>query len=194
MRRFIKNRTHAQATAAGSLNLLLSGFSQQEMIPIDDIVRSVDRLPDFHLQGLRGIVYLPEGAPDTSVLAGPYPVYPRCDPKGEFIQTERRIFVYGFDSPAMFFHMLHHEIGHFVFFLAISSAVKKLWVNELSRGSSCVTAYAGTNPWEDFAETYAYFVLQPRLLEDQLPVKHAFMRDCVFSGHPATLKGSDRLA
>jgi hypothetical protein len=45
MRRFIKNRTHAQATAAGSLNLLLSGFSQQEMIPIDDIVRSVDRPP-----------------------------------------------------------------------------------------------------------------------------------------------------
>jgi hypothetical protein len=93
----------------------------------------------------------------------------------------------------MFFHMLHHEIGHFVFFLAISSAVKKLWVNELSRGSSCVTAYAGTNPWEDFAETYAYYVLQPRVLEDQLPEKYAYMRDCVFSGHPATLKESERL-
>jgi hypothetical protein len=25
------------------------------------------------------------------------------------------------------------------------------------------------------------------------PVKHAFMRDCVFSGHPATLKESERL-
>src|SRR4030095_3556977 len=125
---------------------------------------------------------------------GPYPVYPRCDPKGEFIQTERRIFVYGFDSRAMFFHMLHHEIGHFAFFLAISSAVKKRWVNELSRGSACVTAYAGTSPWEDFAETYAYFVLQPRLLEEQLPVEHAFLRGCVFSGPPATLKESERLA
>jgi hypothetical protein len=191
MRRFIKSRTHAQATAAGSLNLLLSGFSQQEMIPIDDIVRSVDRLPDFHLQGLREIAYLPEYTQEAGMLS--YPAYPRCSPKGEFVQTERRIYVYGVDSPAMFSHMLHHEIGHFVFFLVIGSRVKKTWVTELSPGSSCVTPYAGRNPWEDFAETYAYYVLQPRVLEKKLPEKHAFMRDCVFSGDPWTLKESDRL-
>jgi hypothetical protein len=56
-----------------------------------------------------------------------------------------------------------------------------------------VTAYAGKNPWEDFAETYAYYALQPRVLERMLPEKHAFMRDCVFSGDPRTLKDRDRL-
>jgi len=149
-------------------------------------VSAIDLLPNFHLQGLRGIVYLPEGAPQSSPL--PYPIYPHCEPKGEFIQAERRIFIYDFDSPALFFHMLHHEIGHFVFFLALSSPVKKLWVTELFADSPCVTDYAATSPWEDFAETYAYYVLHPRHLEDVSCVKHAFMRDCVFSGHPATLK------
>jgi hypothetical protein len=192
MRLFIKNRTFAgEAATGGKLNLRLSGFSEQEIVPVDDIVRAIDRLPDFHLEGLREIAYLPEYARDASLP--PYPAYPRCEPKGEFVQTERRIYVYGFDRPAMFFHMLYHEIGHFVFFLVIGSRVKKNWVTELSPGSPRVTAYAGTNPWEDFAETYAYYVLNPGLLESELPEKHAFMRDSVFSGDPATLKESDRL-
>jgi len=192
MRLFTKNRTlGAEAPVGGKLNLLLSGFSQQEIVPIDHIVHSIDQLPDFHLEGLREIAYLPQYASAASVPG--YPAYPRCAPQAEFVQSERRIYLYGFDRPAMFFHMLHHEIGHFVFFLAIGSRVKKRWVTELFPGSSCVTAYAGKNPWEDFAETYAYYALHPRVLERMLPEKHAFMRDCVFSGDPRTLKDRDRL-
>jgi len=192
MRLFTKKRTlGTEAPGGNKLNLLLSGFSQQEIVPVDDIVRSIDQLPDFHLEGLREIAYLPQYASAASVPG--YPIYPRCAPQGEFVQSERRIYLYGFDRPAMFFHMLHHEIGHFVFFLAIGSRVKKRWVTELFPGSSCVTAYAGKNPWEDFAETYAYYALRPRALESMLPEKHAFMRDCVFSGSPQTLKEWDRL-
>jgi len=88
--------------------------------------------------------------------------------------------------------MLHHEIGHFVFFLVIGSRVKKRWVTELVPGSSCVSAYARMNPWEDFAETYAYYALHPRILEQTLPEKYAFMRERVFSGSPETLKERDR--
>ena len=189
MRLFIKNRT-AAGEAAGKLNLLLSGFSRQDLVPVDDIVRAIDLLPDFHLEGLREIVYLPEYAPASSGYF--CPILPRAEPKGEFVQRERRIFVYAFDSPAMFFQMLHHEIGHFVFFLVIGSAVKKCWVTDLSPGSRCVTPYASVSPWEDFAETYAYYALHPRRLEEVSPEKHAFMRDRVFSGSPATLKERDR--
>lgn len=170
---------------------MLSGFSRQEIVPVDDIVSAIDRLPAFHLEGLREIVYLPEYAPEASALF--CPSLPRAEPKGEFIQRERRIFVYEFDSAAMFFHMLYHEIGHFVFFLVIGSRVKKRWVTEVFPGSACVTRYARVNPWEDFAETYAYYLLHPQVLQTELPEKHAFMRECVFSGHPATLKESDRL-
>ena len=192
MRRFIKSGSFTgDAPGTGQLKLLLSGFSQQEVVPVDDIVDAIDLLPAFHLEGLREIVYLPEYAPEASALF--CPTLPRAEPKGEFIQRERRIFVYEFDSAAMFFHMLYHEIGHFVFFLVIGSRVKKRWVTEVFPGSACVTRYARVNPWEDFAETYAYYLLHPQVLQAELPEKHAFMRECVFSGHPATLKESDRL-
>jgi hypothetical protein len=191
MRLFIKNRTSArEAAGGGKLNLLLSGFSRQDIVPVDDIVRAIDLLPGFHLEGLREIVYLPEEAPGASTLF--CPVLPRAEPKGEFVQRERRIFVYAFDSAEMFFQMLYHEIGHFVFFLAIGSRVKKRWVTEVFPGSPCVTVYARVNPWEDFAETYAHYVRRPHILETQFREKHAFMRDCVFSGSPGTLKECDR--
>jgi hypothetical protein len=109
------------------------------------------------------------------------------------VQRERRIFVYAFDSAAMFYQMLYHEIGHFVFFLVIGSRVKKRWVTEISPDSPCVTAYASVNPWEDFAETYAYYVGRPHILETEFPEKHAFMHECVFSGSPGTLKERDRV-
>ncbi len=187
MRHFIKSRLPAEDLAdAGKLNLLLSGFWRQDIVPVDDVVRSVDLLPGFHLEGLREIVYLPEYAPLTGAFS--YPGLPCSRPKGEFVQRERRIFVYAFDDPAMFFQMLYHEIGHFVFYLIIGSRVKKRWVTEIFPDSRCVTPYAAVNAREDFAETYAHYVRHPDFLERELPEKYAFMRDCVFSGRPETLK------
>src|SRR5258708_38868391 len=80
MRRFIKNRTSAGDAAGGDkLNLRLSGFSRQALVPVDDIVRAIDRLPGFHLEGLREIVYLPEDAPAASGFF--CPALPRGEPK-----------------------------------------------------------------------------------------------------------------
>jgi len=178
------------AAVGGPLNLLLSGFSGQGVVAVDDIVRAIDRVPSFHLAGLREIVYLPDYAPPASVV--PCTGSTRSEPMGEFVQRERRIFVYRLNFPDVFFHMLHHEIGHFVFFLVLGSRVKKRWVTEIFPGSRCVTGYAAVSPWEDFAETYAYYLLQRDILKSELPQKLAFMRDCVFSGRPDSLKQSDR--
>jgi hypothetical protein len=187
MRVFVKSRTpEEESMAAGRLNLLLEGFSRQDIVPIDDIVRSIDLVPSFHLEGLREIVYLPEYARAATALA--CSGMPRSEPKGEFVQRERRIFVYAFDSSALFFQMLYHEIGHFVFYLVIGSRVKKRWVTELFPDSYCVTQYAALNAREDFAETYAFYLRHPEVLEREFPEKHAFMRDYVFSGRPGTLK------
>ena len=90
------------------------------------------------------------------------------------------------EQPLLISELIRHADRHH------GSAVKKCWVTDLFPGSPCVTAYASANPWEDFAETYAYYVLHPHLLEMQFPEKHAFMRDCVFSGSPVTLKERER--
>jgi hypothetical protein len=191
MYRFVKKRTSPREMGGGvKLSLLLSGFSEQSVVSVDNIVRAIDGIPGFHLEGLREIVYLPDYAPAATVV--PCTGFSRSGPMGEFVQRERRIFVYRMNCPAVFFQMLHHEIGHFVFFLVIGSRVKKRWVTEISPNSRCVTAYAAVSPWEDFAETYAYYLLHRQSLENQLPNKLAFMRDHVFSGRPESLKQSDR--
>jgi len=176
---------YAREAGTGKLNLLLEGFSRQYVVPVDAIVGSLDRIPDFHLEGLREIVYLPEYARAAALGR---PGLPGSTPKGEFVQAERRIFVYAIDEPGIFFQMLYHEIGHFVFYLVIGSGVKKRWVTRVSPGSSRVTPYAGLSPSEDFAETYAFYLCRPCVLERDFPQKHAFMRDLVFSGRAGTLK------
>jgi hypothetical protein len=184
-RQFVKTLTSADESAGiGRLNLRLAGFSRQDAVAVDDVVGAIDLVPAFHLEGLREIVYLPEAAPAPSVHRG----FVCSRPRAEFLQEERRIYVYDFDGPDMFFHMLLHEIGHFVFFLVIGSRVKKHWVVHVFPGSSCVTPYAESSAIEDFAETYACYVLDPEALQAQYPVKHGFMRDYVFSGDPDTLK------
>jgi len=172
--------------ATGGLNLRVEGFGRQRVVPVGAIVRALDRIPDFHLEGLREIVYLPEYARAAAALG--QPGLPGSAPKGEFVQEERRIYVYAIDEPRMFFHMLHHEIGHFVFYLVIGSGAKKRWVTQVSPGSSRVTPYAALSASEDFAETYASYLLAPGLLARDFPEKHAYMRDWVFSGRPDTLK------
>jgi hypothetical protein len=189
MRQFVKTRTTADRSAGlGRLNLRLTGFSRQDVVAVNDIVSAIDLVPAFHLEGLREIVYLPEAAPAPSVHRG----FVCSRPRAAFLQEERRVYVYDFDGRDMFFHMLLHEIGHFVFFLIIGSRVKKHWVVDLFPGSSCITPYAESSAAEDFAETYAYYVRDPEALQGTHDMKYDFMRDFVFSGHPDTLKERER--
>lgn len=183
---YVKNQAAGnKSDPSGRLNLRIAGFSSQHIVSIPQIVQAIDILPAFHLQGLREIVYAPQG------LAGhPWDFdapRPWGNKKGEFLQKERKIVFFDFDTPSLFYQILYHEIGHFVFFLALNSKVKKRWVTEIFPNSQCISRYATTNASEDFAESYASFVRNPHALE-QLPVKFAFMRDCVFSGRPETLK------
>jgi hypothetical protein len=185
---YVFAKSHGSGTAPptpGKLNLKIAGFSRQSIVSISQIVQAIDLLPAFHLEGLREIVY----APDWNPTLTPDPCSPRPpgQVKGEFRQRERRIIFFDFDSADLFYQVLYHEIGHFVFFLALNSKVKKHWVTEIYPRSACITPYGTVNASEDFAETYACYVRDPEALK-QLPEKYAFMRDCIFSGDPATLK------
>ncbi len=183
---FTKSQTAGDAlSASGKLNLRIVGFAQQDIVSIEQIVQAIDILPSFHLEGLREIIYAPQSL--SMNPAELYGVRPHGRRKGEFRQKERRIIFFDFDLPSLFYQILYHEIGHFVFFLAINSRVKKSWVTEIYPQSECISEYGTVNASEDFAETYACFVRDPGRLK-QIPRKYAFMRDCVFSGRPETLK------
>jgi hypothetical protein len=146
------------------------------MVATDEIVAAVGRVPNQHLQGLRGIVYDPDRV--TQELMS-FPEWWRFRVKGAFFQSERCIVVYDFATKARFEHILYHEIGHYVFQFVLDSFRKKHWVTQLYPASRYVTEVASRNASEDFAETYAIYLCEPKRLL-QIPKKHAFIRGDVF--------------
>ncbi len=74
-----------------------------------------------------------------------------------------------------------HELAHHVYFVLIDSKVKKRWVTEICRSAPFVTDYASRNAGEDFAESYAKFVLEPDKLR-KIPIKYNFIFKEVFKG------------
>ena len=166
-----------EATFDSRVELWLAGFGEQSIVSTDDIVAAVDRVPNHQLEGLRGIIYDPDRV--TQELT-PLPEPWRFSVKGAFFQSERCVVVYDFASRERFEHILFHEIGHYVFQYILDSFTRKRWVTELYPASRHISAVASRNANEDFAESYATFLLEPeRLL--QIPKKHAFMRGDVFS-------------
>jgi hypothetical protein len=162
------------------VEIRVRGFALQAAVPVEEIVRAVEGLPQFHLEGLREIVYSPGEPLYYPSLGQPLTA------SAEYVQAERTIFVYRTDDP-LFWHVLYHEIGHHVFFLIVSSGVKKRWVTEIYPRSRCPTPYGEAGAAEDFAECYALYASRAGILEG-FPEKLGFLRDWVFSGRPDSLK------
>lgn len=158
------------------LNLRVRGFAGQPVSPAD-VLQALALVPNFHLAELREI----ECASDEAWKVG-------TQVQAAYLQRERSIRFYRLVA-SMFAHILHHEIGHHVFALVISSKLKHLWVTRIYAQSSSVTAYGGVSPEEDFAEAYALYLKPSSNAElGRTAPKLAFMRELVFSGDLWTLK------
>lgn len=164
----------------GSINLAIRGFSDQQPVPLETIVRWIEALPSFHLAGLTAIIYDPQRHLDPALADLPLLAPPTH--KGQFVKTERQVLIHEFAGSEELQHILYHEIGHHVFEQVLTTALRRFWVLELSqRSSPRITRYARRNALEDFAESYAVFVADPARLES-LHRKYTFMRDEVFAG------------
>ena len=175
-----KNPTLADSGhAEGRVRVLVTCFSRQKIVTVQDIVELVDRLPDYHLVGLDEITYDPKRELDP----GSDWWQPGCRSrhKAAYFPEEQRVVVYEFDTKRLFSHVLLHEIGHHVFDRVLESDLRKKWMTQVSRKARHVTRYAAKNPEEDFAECYAVFVHSPKKLQ-QIGRKYVFLRDRVFSG------------
>lgn len=187
MRFYVKKQAmFAEGHTQSRLKIAVRGFADQMAVTTKDVIAVIERLPSFHLEGLREIVYV-RRAQQYPSLGALVPVFGH----GEYVQAERTIFVYQASDLALFRHVLMHEVGHHVFFLVINSHLKKNWVTRIYPGSRCATHYGSLNSAEDFAECYALYAQEEQRLTDY-PEKFIFMRDCVFSGRPETLKEKNR--
>lgn len=163
--------------------LHLKGFDQQRLVTVEHIVAVIKALPDFHLEGLQSIEYDPDRLSQKAIgyfLAPRVPTaLPNLRSRGEYLQDDLRIMIYAFDSEAELLHVLHHEIAHHVYHRVIDGALRKRWVTQIRSSTPATTNYGERNASEDFAETYAIYVLARARLHST-PAKLAFMQTEIF--------------
>lgn len=175
-----KLRTFAdRQRATRGLNVLVSGFAEQALVSVERIAAAINTLPAFHLVGLDQIIFDPKWE-TRSALALRETSCPRRS-KAVFLKDDRKILVFQFDDASEFTHVLYHEIGHHVFARVLDSRQRKRWVTLLNPRSRHITRYARRNAMEDFAECYAVFVRDPKVME-AIYRKYIFLRDEVFDG------------
>ena len=165
--------------ARPKLKLQVRNFGEQAQVSIGEIVALIDRLPAHHLVQLKEIIYDPRRI-TLQLIDDPLQDLNR-NSKGMFIQHLRTIAIFDFDNKAQLFHILMHELAHHVYFVIIDSTLKKRWVTEICRKASFITPYASRNASEDFAESYAKFVLEPDKLR-KIPLKYNFILKEIFKG------------
>lgn len=161
----------------GKIQLLLTGFHQQDIISIDEIIYTIKKLPTGHLAGLKKISYDPSRL--HQMLYYYVGIAPNLSSLGEFIQKKRQVNMYKFRSKPQFYHTLYHEIGHYVYFFVIDSALKKHWATQLHRKGKFISDYASKNAAEDFAECYSFYMTNKHKLA-QINVKYHFMQHEIF--------------
>lgn len=166
----------------GRINLKINGFELQSIVPTQYIVTEIDRIPSHHLAGLKEIRYDPYRE-TLNWLNNASVISESPHTKGMYLQGFRTIAIYNFNSKEQLFTILFHELGHYVYYTIIDSTVKKEWVTEVHTVKKYVSKYARRNASEDFAESYAQFLLNPNNLL-HIPQKYNFIRNAVFGGIP----------
>jgi hypothetical protein len=172
---------HGPQQHDATVRVRVAGFAHQAVSP-GDVVAAIRRVPNFHLAGLNEIVFDQDEAG-----------YHKAGVRAYYCQAKRRICFLRLPEVTLFRHVLHHEIGHHVFALVISSKVKTLWVNRIALQTPSVSAYGATNAQEDFAEAYAMYLTPTVEINTAAKAKLSFLRQLVFSGDPWTLKEKNML-
>ncbi len=170
------------------VQIALRGFDSCAPLSAITIARLLEKLPTNHLSKLSEIEYINEylhrkvgGFFRRRVFKGAY-----------YHLEERRIVIYATESEDLLKHALFHELGHSVYYQYLDSKQRKNWVRRLSGRKSkyFVSLYAARNAAEDFAECYAFFVLQSEAL-DYYPKKKAFLEQEVFSTEEKLAAGKE---
>lgn len=164
------------------MNLLVANFDCQDIIRPNQVVEAVKLLPIKHVNGIQVIRYDPTRAIATT-LSYMGTQAPIVSSQGLFFHDRETsvIVLFQFDTAASFYHVLYHEIGHYVFLKCLDQRKRDLWmygVRSLER--TYVSSYARQNSREDFAESYAFYCTQKKgLLE--CPLRYAFLANHVFA-------------
>ncbi len=163
------------------MQILVAGFDRQNFVTRDEVVEALLRLPELHLRGIKVVRYDPNRIIATTMT---WMTEERISPgtRGSYYQSENMsaIVVWKFNSRAEFFHILYHEVGHYVFMKTLRQPQRNQWMYEIRQQEpQSVSAYAQKNSREDFSESYAAWVNNDPSL-DKCPLRKAFISMVVF--------------
>lgn len=166
------------------MRLLIADFDHQNLVSKQEVVSAVRRLPKAHYAGIQAIRYDPKRTLATAMAS--IQNRPSSLRTSGFFYHEHEsgmsvIVLYRFRSRKDFYHILYHEIGHFVFLKVLQQNQRNKWFSLRREEQHTVSSQAGRNAREDFAESYAYYCINPARLHG-LPLRRAFFRDIVFRG------------
>ena len=164
------------------MRLLIADFDHQRIVSKQEVVSAVRRLPQSHYAGIQAIRYDPKRTLATAVAS--LQNRPSSLRTSGFFYHEHEsglsvIVLFRFRSRKEFFHILYHEIGHFVFLKVLQQSQRNEWFSLRREEERSVSSQADRNAREDFAETYAYYCINPDRLHG-VPLRRAFFRDIVF--------------
>lgn len=143
-----------------------------------------ETLPSTHL----------ENCPSIEYETDPNPLYP--DALGLFDSLTHEIHIHGpaerFENAGILLEVITHEVGHNIHHNLIADHPEvaerwaelhtQSWEQYFQDRTGFVSDYARTNVYEDFAETYQFYVRDSELLQLVIPEKYEFMQQEVFSG------------
>jgi len=171
-----------EAAISDSSGPIITGFEKSSEMNNEDVQHYVEeRIPLPHLNELTRIVYADTYKTDDSQyivghivlnpLTGKYDtvIIYRQPPDVDDLRREIKVTI-------------AHEIGHNVYFNVLDGATRAEWECLSASSRGYVTNYAKRNVEEDFAESYAIYIVDPELLRGLNPDKYAFLRDRVFNG------------
>jgi hypothetical protein len=154
--------------------LIIKDFNRQNILSPDEVAMYVNALPRAHLRGLQTILYKPVHEFRQLNI----PIDQGC--KGAFFPEFQSIIIFNLVDKSLAPHIIYHEIGHYVFHRVIDSYIRKEWTTRVHPFSPPTSVYGGRNAVEDFAETYAVYARDPRLVAKNI-ARQGFMRNKIFT-------------
>lgn len=190
----------------------ISGINYEELtrgITDEDEGRFQKFVPSELVSIINMFEELPEGFHQTPHLnylirrrnGHPHPLYPMaaavawCTENG-YIEFMESTFG-GNNQQFETLRLILHEKTHFLWAYSFSKEIKNDWIElggwyidpnssegwATTKDTEFVTAYAhGKNPNEDMAESVAYYLKDPELLQSRAPEKYEFIRDRIMHG------------
>jgi len=166
------------------MRLVVANFDRQRIVSKGQVVAAVKRLPQNHYAGIRAIRYDPHRTLATQLsYLNHKPSSTRTQGIYYHDQDLSVIVIFRFNSASQFYHILYHEIGHYVFLRVLSQEQRDRWFYHIRPSENrFVSSQARQNSREDFAESYAYYCTSPSRLLLETPRKAAYFQNTIFPG------------